>query len=67
MKVLTTEAQQDLQELLDALATAENLGTSIEQHANLAYWAIELKPKRVRRKSEIALSSEAQIVVDNIT
>ena len=48
MKVLQDEAQKDLLELLETLDGMHLNNPALA--ANIKYWAIELKPKRVRRK-----------------
>jgi len=59
MKVLSTEQQTDLRELLVRL-TEDGYQADLGDMAQLEYWAIELKPKRVRKKKEIV-----QEAVDN--
>jgi hypothetical protein len=50
MKVLSTEQQTELQQLIDKL-TDSTYQMDNEDHAALTYWSIELKPKRVRKKA----------------
>lgn len=47
MKTLTTDQQVELKGLVDYLGTFEVI--PIDTLAQLRYWSIELKPKRVRR------------------
>ena len=46
MKTLSTEQQVELQKLLENLTDS----TFEPNYEELAYWATELKPKRVRKK-----------------
>lgn len=70
MKTLSTEQQLDLQDLIQGLS---NTGTdlSMDEKARLSYWAIELKPKRVRKKLAITdhgidfVEAESNISLDN--
>lgn len=49
MKTLSTEQQVELQKLMnDLLSNDSNLDHT--QKAVVAYWELELKPKRVRKK-----------------
>lgn len=50
MKTLSTEQQTELQALLEEVAG--NFHDHGTLGAGLRYWALELKPKRVRRKTE---------------
>jgi len=47
MKLLSTEQQNDLRELLEKVGS-----NNIETEAELQFWRIELKPKRIRKKKE---------------
>jgi hypothetical protein len=58
MKTLSTEQQQELQELIHNLPR-HNLDFGVCNQ--LDYWAIELKPKRVRKKSQ-----DSTNIIDNI-
>lgn len=48
MKVLNNEQQTELRELLESL---EGFGADVQAQIN--YWAIELKPKRVRKNNKV--------------
>lgn len=50
MKLIKTEDQTSLQEILAKLV--DHPGLSIAEKAELKYWAIEMKPKRVRKTHE---------------
>jgi hypothetical protein len=47
VKVLSTEQQGDLQQLIEQISNFDGLDHSIK--AELVYWSIELKPKRVKK------------------
>lgn len=53
MKVLTSEAQAELQQLLTQLTGSQSLDHEVNAQVN--YWAIELKPKRIRKKKYLGL------------
>lgn len=56
MKVLSTEQQVELLELLTKLNTA--FSSSLLDHETMnqiEYWVIELKPKRIRKKKYLGL------------
>ena len=57
MKTLSTEQQIELQKLIEeTINLYQGLMTSpadLELKAQLNYWAIELKPKRVRRREKV--------------
>lgn len=60
MKLLTTEMQAELQAILSELAVSADV--SVTMQANLKYWSIELKPKRVRKKkAEIILDTHVEV------
>lgn len=48
MKNLTTEQQEELQQLF-LILDESNLPLTLQTKAQIGYWRIELKPKRVRR------------------
>ena len=48
MKTLSTEQQAALQELVEYAGSDNHLPSDIKAQFN--YWAIDLKPKRVRKK-----------------
>ena len=54
MKTLSTEQQVELQKLIEEVTHLYQglmtTPTDLELKAQLNYWAIELKPKRVRKK-----------------
>lgn len=50
MKLLNSEQQIELQALIAKIAAIDEF--DLETTGQLSYWAIELKPKRVRRKNE---------------
>lgn len=60
MKLINTEAQVALQEVLAKLA--DHPGLSIAEKAELKYWAIELKPKRVRKPSVVMANEKEENV-----
>lgn len=60
MKTLSTESQIELQELLTKIL--QDVSLDSETSAQLNYWAIELKPKRVRKKNILESTTN---VVDN--
>lgn len=67
MKVLSTEQQTDLQKLIENLSDP-TFQVDVQDHAQLVYWSLELKPKRVRKSKEKILQGmqEAiQYAVDN--
>lgn len=55
MKLLTSEQQEDLQKLF--VEIEKELDSNPGLQSSINYWLIELKPKRVRRKSEVTLDS----------
>lgn len=58
MKTLTTEQQQDLQALFEALKLEflfDNV--SLPTKSEIEYWSNELKPKRVRKVKEVESST----------
>lgn len=58
MKTLSTEQQIELGMLIAKVANFQSFDN--ETNHQLNYWAIELKPKRVRKKTE-----QSTNVVDN--
>lgn len=50
MKVLTTDQQNELRTLIEEVS---NILSDSGVKAQLSYWAIELKPKRVRKKGMV--------------
>lgn len=48
MKVLSTDQQMALRELLESLESS-----NVETQSALNYWKIELKPKRTRKVKEV--------------
>jgi len=56
MKLLSTEQQNDLRELLEKVGS-----NNIETEAELQFWRIELKPKRIRKKQNILDTEEGVI------
>jgi len=60
MKLLTNEQQTDLQKVFEELLTMNLIvaGGSRELPNQIAYWAIELKPKRVRRVVRVSGDSD---------
>ena len=62
MKLLSSEQQEELLEVLNKLKKEINptiLGS--ELLAQLSYWVIELKPKRVRRKKDVDKPQETVV------
>ena len=53
MKVLSTEQQTELQELLENIAKENLFSLQGEWQTDLQYWAIALKPKRVRKVKSV--------------
>ena len=54
MKTLSTEQQVELQALLDKVAAFQSFDN--ETNAQINFWSIELKPKRVRKKTDKELA-----------
>ena len=48
MKTLSTQQQEDLQKLVQFAGDGDLFATDVRAQFN--YWAIELKPKRIRKK-----------------
>lgn len=61
MKTLSTEQQVELQELIQSMHDHFPDAYPSIVKADLAYWAIELKPKRVRRREKV-LDTETEVV-----
>lgn len=58
MKLLTTEQQTQLRQLLETVMEYEGAeGFNEEFKSELAYWAQELKPKRVRKKVDLIVDN----------
>lgn len=49
MKALSTEQQEELQELITVLSDLDLPQLTLDQKGSLEYWSVELKAKRLRR------------------
>ena len=59
MKLLKTEDQADLKQLLESLLEEPH---DVETRARLNYWALEMKPKRVRKPGVVTANEKEENV-----